>query len=934
MNMKRIFSLMIVYLWVAGAFAEVIKVDFNMSGRSEQEVNEPNYIPWVVGSQPTETKQFGTVRITLNVVHPIGDALKTGWVKANIGNPYYARLVSDGVTTSSIQGGDIEMRISGLPMGSNSIQTYHNTWNGPTANDFCPINVYVNGILTHANVHRSNRALRSSDATRLFTTFEVSNPAEETVLLFESVKDFVAEDGKTAEINVCINGFEIGVSDAANQARNPLPADRDFHANADSGQLTLRWSPAPSAVEHRLYIGTDSSQIASIKTGDSGYKARHSAEDTSYVFTDVYSLNTYYWRIDEVHSSGEITQGNIWRFRPRQLAFIGAEGYGRFATGGRGGAVVVVSNLNDDGPGSFREAITNDIGPRTIVFNVSGIISLKSRLTCSSKYVTIAGQTAPGKGICIRSAPFGLGSESILRFLRVRLGGGQTYDGLGMAGANHSIIDHCSVSWTIDEAFSSRNSKNITLQKTLISEALNIAGHQNYPEGTAHGYAATIGGDIGSFHHNLLAHCYGRNWSLGGGLDGAGYYAGRLDIFNNVVYNWGSRATDGGAHEVNFVNNYYKKGPATTQFYLLKADLEGTGKGSQSYYYAGNQMASQAGNLLYDGSNNALGRTYTTSNGQIVDWQVFVNQAFFPSYASIQSGQQAYRNVLTDVGCNRPVLDDHDKRILQETASGTYTYTGSKSKLGGIIDDESEAGGYEAYPEISRSEDFDSDLDGLPNWWELVHGSNPHSEKGDYADSNSDADKDGFTMLEDYLEWMSHPSMHIQIGKPDTLDLTDINPTLNSSCLFSVVSTENLQATLTGSKLIVSSKRQQQGIDYLDVRIQHPDQLQSNLRISCLTLDATASTNSVSQKGPIRIRSVETASCLHITLESQLIGEAQCSITTTDGKSLYKQSIQLYKGIMPLEIPLSRVRTNGMLILQILPRDQNTEPFTEKLLIL
>ena len=184
---------------------------------------------------------------------------------------------------------------------------------------------------------------------------------------------------------------------------------------------------------------------------------------------------------------------------------------GRFATGGRGGKVVYVTNLNDSGEGSFREAITNEIGPRTIIFNVSGIIVLNSRLVCSSKYVTIAGQTAPGKGICLRNNPFGVGSENVCRFIRSRKGAGETSDGLGMTGSNHSITDHCSVSWTIDEAFSSRGADNITLQRSMIAEALNCAGHKNYPEGAEHGYAATISGEIGSFHHNLLAHWNGRN---------------------------------------------------------------------------------------------------------------------------------------------------------------------------------------------------------------------------------------------------------------------------------------------------------------------------------------------------------------------------------------------------------------------------------------
>src|SRR6188768_2809958 len=174
----------------------------------------------------------------------------------------------------------------------------------------------------------------------------------------------------------------------------------------------------------------------------------------------------------------------------------------------------------------------------------------------------------------------------IIRYVRVRPGNisGMTLDGMGMASSDDCIIDHCSISWTLDEAFSSRGAHNITLQRTLISEALNEAGHKKYPTGTQHGYAASIGGDIGSFHHNLLAHCAGRNWSLAGGLDKATRHAGRLDIRNNVVFNWGHRTTDGGARQVNFVNNYYKPGPASDIKVYLRPQFEHPDFGPQQYY--------------------------------------------------------------------------------------------------------------------------------------------------------------------------------------------------------------------------------------------------------------------------------------------------------------------------------------------------------------
>lgn len=182
-----------------------------------------------------------------------------------------------------------------------------------------------------------------------------------------------------------------------------------------------------------------------------------------------------------------------------------------------------MTNLNDSGPGSLRAAVEAE-GPRIVVFDVGGMITLESKLVVrrTNSNLTIAGQTAPGKGICLRNYGFGIlgATNVIIRYIRVRPGSlsGETLDGMGMAASANCIIDHCSISWTTDEAFSSRGAKNITLQRTLISEALNAAGHKKYPPGTQHGYAASIGGDVGSFHHNLLAHCAGRNWSVAGGL--------------------------------------------------------------------------------------------------------------------------------------------------------------------------------------------------------------------------------------------------------------------------------------------------------------------------------------------------------------------------------------------------------------------------------
>jgi len=468
----------------------------------------------------------------------------------------------------------------------------------------------------------------------------------------------------------------------------------------------------------------------------------------------------YAWRVDEIDAQGRVTPGDIWRFRVRHLAFPGAEGYGRFALGGRGGQVHHVTNLEDNGPGSLREAVEAE-GPRTVVFDVGGLISLKSKLVFRNPFLTVAGHTAPGKGICIRNYTFGgLGaSETVIRHVRLRLGdlAGKTMDGMGLASCDHCIIDHCSMSWTQDEVFSSRGARNITLQRCLISEALNVAGHRKYKKGTQHGYAASIGGNIGSFHHNLLSHCAGRNWSLAGGLDRAGVHTGSLDIRNNVVYNWGHRTTDGGARYVQFVSNYYKPGPASRKKTYLNPQFEHPAFGPQQYYVQGNVMEG------ISGPEGPKGPFVGMKPEGRQDAPITVHEPFFPSYAKTHSAKEAYDDVLDDVGCNVPVLDDHDKRVIQETRTGTVTYKGSRSGLLGLPDTQADVGGWEDYPEVKRPTDWDTDGDGMPNHWEKEHDHDPH----DPSDGPIDSDGDGYTNLEAYLNWLAETHTRSSNDKHD-----------------------------------------------------------------------------------------------------------------------------------------------------------------------
>lgn len=763
----------------------IVKIDFDQSGRPKAEVNDPDYSTWVVASGNTSTYTENGVTFTVTRVGNNGDALGTNWYKAGIQAPYYARLISDGLTvkgTTSNLGAQIELKISGLTTGEHTFLAFFNAVDSPSGNNFSPIDISINGNLVVDNLIPTVRALKTAEAKSTYLKFQATTGTDVVILM-------AAETSGTENIkNMMFNGFELNTPNIFYQATNPNPKQNDEHVELTSGGKLLQWTAAANAVSHNIYFGTDQAAVNAATASSPEYKGNQALASNSYQVNGLYTGATYYWRVDEVLANG-IEKGNVWRFRPAQLAFPDAEGYGRFARGGRGGKVVVVTNLDDSGPGSFREAVTNDIGPRTIVFNTSGIIQLNSRLVLSQPYVTVAGQTAPGKGICIRSAPFGVtGNDAIVQNLRVRIGAGPTYDGMGLTGADNSIIDHCSISWTIDESFSSRSGKNITLQRTLISEALNAANHQNYPAGTEHGYAATIGGDIGSFHHNLLAHCYGRNWSLGGGLDGSGAYAGKMDITNNVVYNWGGRTTDGGTKEVNFVNNYYKPGAGSKIFTAFNQQNEGAGTGTQQCYFNGNVMPG-----YFDESNQTAGRK---ASGVAITFENFVNTPFFPSYVTTQSAKNAYKIVLSDVGCTQPSFDDHDQRIINETLNGTTSSVGSITKKPGFPDNESDVGGFEVYPIVNRAANWDSDQDGLPNWWEKLIGTNVNSGAGDFSDSNADTDQDGYTNLDKYLQWMSEPHYESTDGNKIDINIQKLSQGFTSGVSYTIANVVNGGAVL------------------------------------------------------------------------------------------------------------------------------------------
>ena len=782
----RHFTALVCLLASASLWAGELKVDFNRDSKNTAAETEVGYTKWSQDS--TGGASSGLTAITKSFTTATGEAVTVSFAQTalsqtrggtglvsnwyQIGAQGTAKIVSDGVTVAPANlgtGGELQMTITGLAAGSHTLLTYHNAWDALAAGSLAPMDVFLNGTLAVPSLQPTIRAATNSAAPIAYLEFSVAGPATVTTVLFSA-----KTTGAQAIKNVMVNGFEIDTPNSTRIAQSPLPADGDEHVDADAGAVTLGWAhpSVGAATSFDAYFGTSQTAVKNATRTSPEFRGNQTA--LSRLESGLLSHLTYFWRVDSLDSLGNTTKGTTWYFRPRHLAFPGAEGWGRFARGGRGGSVVEVNSLADYGssdtpiPGTIRYAVEVATGPRTIVFNVAGLFTLQRRLTLSAPYVTIAGQTAPGKGVCFRGWALGIsgGNDAIVRFIRNRPGNlsGSTIDGGGLAGnCDHGIMDHCSISWGIDEGFSSRTARNITLQRTLISEALNISGHQNYPAGTSHGYAASIGGDVGSFHHNLLAHNEGRNWSLAGGLDAGGNFAGKLDIRNNVVYNWRNRTTDGGAHQVNFVANYYRPGAATTLFTALNPTYDNF-PGTQQYYMLDNVMPG-----YFTEANQAAGRTVAGSNGGSVPtgYPVWVSTPFFTSYVTTHTAGVAFKNVLSDVGANQP-LDDHDVRVITETKNGTYTYTGTGPYGGypGLPNSQDDVGGWENYGTDVRASDFDIDHDGIADAWERAHG-----QPVGTANHNTDADGDGFTELEDYLNWLAAPHASTALNTAVDVDL-------------------------------------------------------------------------------------------------------------------------------------------------------------------
>ncbi|HLW10771.1 MAG TPA: hypothetical protein VKX35_10245 [Fermentimonas sp.] len=445
------------------------------------------------------------------------------------------------------------------------------------------------------------------------------------------------------------------------------------------------------------------------------------------------------------------------------FAFPGAEGFGKYTTGGRGGRVIKVTNLLDYGEGSFRAAVTAS-GPRIVVFEVSGVIELYGNLTIKNGDLTIAGQTAPGDGITIANHGVNISADNVIvRFLRFRMGDKMEAeaDALGGRFQKNIIIDHCSMSWSTDECVSFYNNDDFTLQWCYITESLRFSAHAK----GAHGYGAIWGGKNASFHHNLLVHHDSRNPRFGE-YEGSAYALTNLvDYRNNVIYNWGNNTAYGAeGGNINIVNNYYKPGPASSKRERIMS--------IDKYVKDSNKATYDIWGTYFIDGNYVDGSTRATAD----NWAYGVYNQFHNKYGTVSeadkaamrlseplpindnvtthSPHDAYDLVLAYGGASL-VRDIVDERIVKEVRNGTYTYTGSGGSTNGIIDSQEDVGGWPILESLPAP--IDSSGDGMPDDWKIKNGLDPDKKQAAGRDLST-----GYDNIEVYINSLVQ---HIMIAK-------------------------------------------------------------------------------------------------------------------------------------------------------------------------
>lgn len=473
-------------------------------------------------------------------------------------------------------------------------------------------------------------------------------------------------------------------------------------------------------------------------------------------------------------------------------AFPGAEGAGKYTTGGAGGKVYIVNKLDDDGTeGTLRWALEQE-GKRTVVFAVDGTISLNRHLDINNGDLTIAGQTAPGQGICLKNYPLQISADNVIvRYIRTRMGDerGTQNDAMGAMRRKNIIIDHCSMSWSTDECASFYNNQNFTMQWCIISESLASSVHEK----GEHGYGGIWGGQPASFHHNLIAHHTSRTPRFNGSRQTRRPLDERVDFRNNVIYNWGpvngAYAGEGGLY--NLVNNYYKPAYATVQNKKLinRIFAPWVGKVSPEYpkgvtgkfYVSGNYFDDSSPAL--DQKNKSVLAAVNQDNwlgihpqeefkGELSELKA--KEPFEMVEIPTQSAREAYLAVLEEAGASFR-RDEIDSRIVEETRSGTcidHLNGGT-----GIVDSQSQLGGW---PELeSAPAPADSDADGMPDFWEKLKGLNSN----DPADGSLYQLSPSYTNLEVYMNSLVYrPWEDTALSVDERIELLVCEMTLEEKC--------------------------------------------------------------------------------------------------------------------------------------------------------
>ncbi len=405
----------------------------------------------------------------------------------------------------------------------------------------------------------------------------------------------------------------------------------------------------------------------------------------------------------------------------RPIAFPTAEGWGKYSWGGRGGKVIKVINLNDHGPGSLRDAIEQK-GARTIVFDIDGTISLETPLRITNDSVTIAGQTAPGDGICLKDCPLSISASNVIvRYIRVRVGDKYPHDYDSVTGGGYNqhdvIVDHVSASWSIDECFSIYKTSNLTVQWCMASQSLAKSHHTK----GSHGFGGIWGGKNATWHHNLLADNTSRNPRFSSVEN-----TKNVDFRNNLVWNYGFKAAYGGGRygEINFVGNYYKPGPASLRPHLLDVAED-----SSSFYFLFHNVVEGCDSITNDNVKGVGGPNPLAC---------LVGHPFEYEPIHEQTPKEMYQLVLAKVGCSKK-RDSYDQTIIQEVRTGKPAFSAN-----GIINSQTEAGGW---PKLKQGKvKKDSDGDGMPDEWEKRHNLNPF-----VADGNLYTLSQEYTNIEEYM---------------------------------------------------------------------------------------------------------------------------------------------------------------------------------------